>query len=217
MNHMKYRTVVFIDPGTKMGWTRVERTIGIPENPVDPKFTSGAIELPSEPGPRVKEFWTNLRVVVGPYPSQYRPIDPDGKIQRRIESTEIFLAWEEAAFSRHHAASRMYGMWEGLLLLFCEQHKIPYIAVNQSTIKTHAKREGFYNPRPPRPHRAKKEKAAGFKVRMDSWKALIATTKFDDKPRPRPEWQLTAPEKLQEHEIDSRWGLEYILHRLEEK
>ena len=176
---MEYRKVVFIDPGTKMGWAKAERTIGTPETSMGPRLSSGAMGLPTEPGPRVQAFWANLRGIVGVY-----------------TSTDHFVAWEEGAFSRHHVASRMYGMWEGLLLLFCEQNKIPYMAVNQSTIKAYARKEGFIT----------KEIILNGRPVKVTGKGL--------KPRPRPEWKLSSPEKLQEHEIDSRWGLEYILHKM---
>jgi len=176
---MNYRKVIFIDPGTSFGWASfttgtLPDAKGFGKNPL---ITSGAVTLPSEPGPRVLGFEKKLNILM-----------PTIRVERKKAGTCIsfidgyFLAWEEAAFSRHHTASRMYGMWEGLLLLFCEMHKIPYMAVNGSTIKAYARKQGFCEKK--------------------------------GKPWMRPGWRLASKGKLQEHEIDARWGLECVLNQL---
>lgn len=207
---MKYRKVVFIDPATIFGWAmQSDITPGIEQ------ITSGAVVLPSEPGPRVKAFWLQLEQMFFPNLINI----PYGEFTRRLEYNrlsdkpeETFFAWEEAAFSWHGAAqSRMYGTWEGLLLLFCEMHKIPYCTVNQATIKAYAQKQGLFTPRKPRPRWHKGEKPVEHIRRIEAW----AITPFDAKPRPRPEWKLTSAAKIQNNECDARWGLEYILKQLE--
>ena len=59
---------------------------------------------------------------------------------------------------------------------------------------------------------ASKELKKAYAVALEVWKANKRN--FDVKPRPRPEWKLTSPPKMQEHEIDARWGLEYTLANL---
>jgi hypothetical protein len=196
---MNYRKVIFIDPGTSFGWASfttgtLPDAKGFGKNPL---ITSGAVTLPSEPGPRVLGFEKKLNILM-----------PTIRVERKKAGTCIsfidgyFLAWEEAAFSRHHTASRMYGMWEGLLLLFCEMHKIPYMAVNGSTIKAYARKQGFLLTC--RSREPAKNKRGWNYVKL----------KGGTKPIPRPEWLLTSKGKLQEHEIDARWGLECVLNQL---
>jgi len=156
---MKYRKIFFIDPGTNYGWA-------ISENG---KVSSGADSLPCKPGQKVLKFWYDLAKLA-----------PTG-----TGTSDLLLVWEEAAFSRYHTASRMYGMWEGLLVLFCELHRIPYMAVNVSSIKKYIREQGYCDDK--------------------------------EKPRAREEWKLTASSKLQEHEIDALWGLEYVIHQLSTK
>jgi len=116
------------------------------------------------------------------------------------------LAWEEAAFCGHSKADRMYGTWEGLLILFCEVHKIPYMTLNQSTIKAYARKQGFYEKKSEIVVASPKKTKKGFYVK-----------KPKSKPSPRPEWKLNSASKLQEHEIDARWGLECLLEKLKEE
>lgn len=203
---MKYRKVIFIDPATTLGWASVDR-----DKASDPKFySSGVVTLyNNSPGERAYDFWKFLGQIM---------LDKNGK-----RAYEIFLAWEESAFSwRGAAQSRMYGTWEGLLLLFCEMHKIPCTTVNGSTIKAYAKKHGFYNRRPPKPYRRPGEIVIRFKERLDKWRLDGLDHEYDAKPRPRPEWKLSAisdlgqmNSKFNDNEVDARWGLEYVLKQLE--
>lgn len=197
---MKYQKVIFIDPGTNFGWAVMDRC-------GKKSYTSGVVTLPKESGPRVVEFWEWLE-------------DNILGAKAATSLTLTFLAWEEAAWGGYGTAMRMYGMWEGLLIKFCEDHEISYCTVNGSTLKSYIRKQGFYLPPPRRPSKPKK---GATKKAQDAYKALLekwnaAKKGFDVKPRPRPEWPLTSKEKLQNNETDARWGLEYVLiEHLEEE
>lgn len=170
---MNYRKVLFIDPGTNFGWAEYHNQEKETQSLVFISSRSGAMKLTGETlGERVMELWHELESLA---------------VIQQVD----FLAWEEAAFSRFGKQDRMYGTWEGVLLLFCEMNKIPYMTLNQSTIKAYAKKQGFYG----------EKNSKGKKL----------------KPAPRPEWKLMSTPKLQEHEIDSRWGLECLVKQLEEE
>ena len=185
---MKYTKVIFIDPGTSFGWASC--TEGC--------YDSGAIPLPKNPGLRVLDFWVRLGIIVNMWYKE-----------------KVFVAWEEAAWGGHSKADRMYGTWEGLLLLFCEMHSIPYMAVNGSTLKAFARKNGFYTSRPPKPRKLKTDNVRMYNSKMSAWEN--DNIEYDKKPRPRPGWIISSAGKLQEHEIDARWGLEYILKELANK
>jgi hypothetical protein len=179
----KYNKVIFIDPGTNLGWAEwrpskiVRRSVSVKSRQRGLQ-DGGAIALPHEPGERVRAFMEELERLMGAFCT----VDP-----------KIYLAWEEAAFGQFGRADRMYGTWEGLLLYFCEMHGVTYRAINQSTLKAYIREQGFY---------------LGAKERK-----LLKPK--DRKPKPRPEWKLYSLPKLQEHEIDARWGLEYVVKQLE--
>lgn len=188
---MKYNKVVFIDPGTKFGFAIANNV-----ETFDPfQLSSGASALPSEPGPKVMEFWKKLHDIVG-----------------TKEPVQTLVAWEEAAFTFNNPRQeRWYGTWEGVLLLFCELYKIPYMSVHNSTIKACANHAGYFDRRKPKPRKSKDETAVHYHMRVKAWSE---DKNFDKKPRPRKEWKLTSAPDLQEHEIDSRWGLELVLNKL---
>lgn len=175
---MSYKKIVFIDPGTTMGYAVVDdnKLITSPEH-----YFSGSENLSKDPGLRVVNFWNALKKIIGADPIETQ--DNDG----------ILVAWEEAAFSRYHTASRMYGMWEGLLLHYCEMHKVAYLAVNQSSIKSYCRKSGYLKDY---------DTVNGKRVKVKGKRA---------KPSPREIWKLTSEKNLREHEIDARWGLEYVI------
>lgn len=198
---MKYKKIVFIDPATTFGWARRSAITGAAHI-----IESGVVVLPKDPGLRVMKFWNELGKIITPTP---------GEVVRQRPALSTFVVWEEAAFSWHGASqSRMYGTWEGILLLFCEIHKIPYATVNVSTIKAYARQQGFFTPRKPKPRRRKGEKKIDWQHRVKVWENVP----FDAKPRPRPEWVLTGKNdvfgligrKYDDNEVDARWGLEYV-------
>jgi hypothetical protein len=178
---MDYTKIIFIDPGTKWGWTIWEKdSLLYPVDECWDGVTTGSCILPTAPGPRVVEFWNMLEDITKlglKWPGS------------AVAHEGMFIAWEESAFTGFSKADRMYGMWEGLLILFCELHKVPYLALSGSRIKGYIGREGFY----------------------PSMKERKLLPKAERKPRPRLEWQFTCEKKMLEHEVDSRWGLEYLI------
>lgn len=207
---VKYRKIIFIDPATVFGWAIAEEVSDLGSmNGAHIISSGGVVVLPTDPGPRVAKFWNELGRII-------TPTSEETILQRPAIPT--FVAWEEAAFSWHGAAqSRMYGTWEGILLLFCEVHNIPYMTVNGATIKAYAKSQGFYNQRKPKPRQRKhgpwapgREPITIYNRRVEFWE----NEPFDAKPLPRPEWKLASVGKMQNNEVDARWGLEYIIKQL---
>jgi hypothetical protein len=192
------KKIIFIDPGTSFGWAEHRNDGAWSKN------FSGAITMTFKtPGENVKWFWDHLNALV---------LTPDRPI-----AADTIIAWEEAAFSRFGRQDRMYGTWEGILLLFCELHKIEYHALNVATIKAYARKQGFYTRPPQAPRKKKGERIRAFNARLKEWQKSINGKHFDAKPKPRPEWQLSSVGKFQEHEIDARWGLECLRSQLKEE
>jgi hypothetical protein len=196
----KYSKIVFIDPGTNLGWAKWQPPFKGAGKQV---ITSGSAAFPKTPGPRVVAFVAQLEELLGKFCAA---------------DSGAYVAWEEAAFSfKGGRAERMYGTWEGLLMYFCETRGIPYQALNGSTLKAYARANGFYTPSPRRPNKLKKGASKADKKTYADALAVWKKNKknFDAKPRPRPTWKLSSEPKMQEHEIDARWGLEFIMKQLE--
>ena len=103
----------------------------------------------------------------------------------------------EECFQKGPYAAQVYGGWLYGITLICETHNIPYLGVNVNTIRAYARKQGFYN------DKVVAKKSAKMGITM----AVL----LDKKPRPRPEWKLSALPRMQNNESDARWGLEYVL------
>jgi len=104
----------------------------------------------------------------------------------------------EECFQKGPYAAQVYGGWLFGLALYCETHNIPYLGVNVNTIRAYARRQGFFN-----------DKVTAKKFQRQHNTSFPVP--LDKKPRPRPEWKLSAPIRSQNNESDARWGLEYVL------
>lgn len=195
--------ILFIDPATNLGYA-----VGDTDNSL---MFSGAESLKGQTmGEKVYELWELLNTLFSKYLATKNNV-----------SEQMLIAWEEAAFSfKNPKQERMYGTWEGVLSLFCEQKKIPYMTVHNSTIKAYASKQGYFDRRKPKPRRYKEESLSQYKHRVTSWES---DKHFDRKPRPRPGWNLTAISyidkvvKPNDNEVDALWGLEYLISKCKNK
>lgn len=124
---MRFKKVIFIDPGITLGWAVFQTPQKRSGSSIMYHISSGAETLPHELGRQVTSFFAKLQNLV--------------LVADRPSAQDTLMAWEESAFSRFHTASRMYGMWEGLLILFCEKTGLSYVAVNGATIKAYARKQ----------------------------------------------------------------------------